>query len=84
MVYSGPENLSYSATRGSRLASLVFLVCKCLIIQGGSMIGLRWQSNAFHIFQLGLLGSLSLFSHHDRNDKDIVRFLGRTGYRRVL
>ena len=44
MVYSSPENLSYSATRGSRLASLVFLVCKCLIIQGGSMIGLRWQS----------------------------------------
>ena len=42
-VHSGPENLSYFPTVGTRLAPLVFLVCKCLIIQGGSRAALRSQ-----------------------------------------
>ena len=83
-VHSGLENLSYFAIGSTRLAPLAFLVSKCLIIQGGGRAALRSQPSVFHIFRLGLLGSRSLFLHHGRIDKDIVRFLNRTGCRQAL
>jgi hypothetical protein len=83
-LYSDPKNLSYFATRGRRLASLVFLVCKCLIIQGGSGVRLRAQPSVFHIFQLDLLESRSLSLLRGRTYKGTDRFLSRTGYPQAL